>query len=62
MKNVNIEQLRIPAYAVVEVTSNRTVELVDNRATARGYLQDYKNLSPGHKFKLVKLIAEKWVR
>lgn len=62
MKNVNIEQLRIPAYAVVEVTSNRTMELVDNRATARGYLQDYKNLNPGHKFKLVKLTAEKFIR
>lgn len=60
MKNVN--ELRIPAYAVVELTTNKTMELVDNRDTARSYLQDYKVANPEYKFKLVKLAASKFVR
>lgn len=60
MKSVN--ELRIPAYAVVELTTNKTIELADNRDTARSYLQEYKSANPDCKFKLVKLQAEKWVR
>lgn len=60
MKNVN--ELRIPAYAVVEITTKKTMELVDNRDTARGYLQEYKAANPEYKFKLVKLQASKFIR
>lgn len=60
MKNVN--ELRIPAYAVVELTTNKTMDLAGNRDIARGYLQEYKNLYPNCKFKLVKLSVDKFVR
>lgn len=60
MKSVN--ELRIPAYAVVELTTNKTMELVDNRDTARGYLQEYKSANPEYNFKILKLKAEKWIR
>lgn len=58
----NVDELRIPAYAVVELTTNKTMELVDNRNTARSYLQEYKSANPEYKFKILKLRAEKWVR
>ena len=61
MKNVN--ELRIPAYAVVETTSGVTMKLEGNREDARSLLQQMKReYDGGYKFKIVKLKAEKWVR
>lgn len=60
MKNVN--ELRIPAYAVVDVEDGKCVELLTNREQARNFLQEYKSSYPEYKFKLVKLAVEKWVR
>lgn len=63
MKNVNIESLRIPAYAVVELTTNRAMQpLLSDRQSAREFLQEMKYLNPEHRFKLVKLTAEKFIR
>ena len=62
MKNVNIDELNIPAYAVVETTMKKAIMLVSNRDEGRTYLKEYKKLNPDNKFKLVKLSAEKWVR
>ena len=42
MKNVN--ELRIPAYAVVETTSGVTMKLEGNREDARSLLQQMKRV------------------
>lgn len=61
MKNVN--ELRIPAYAVVELTTNRAMQpLLSDRQSARVFLQEMKELNPEYRFKLVKLTAEKFIR
>lgn len=60
MKSVN--ELRIPAYAVVDVCDGKCVELLTNREQARHFLQEYKSSYPEYKFKILKLQAEKWVR
>lgn len=61
MKNVN--ELRIPAYAVVELTTNRAMQpLLSDRQSAREFLQEVKELNPEYRFKLVKLTAEKFIR
>ncbi|MGL4585301.1 MAG: hypothetical protein ACRCVU_20280 [Flavobacterium sp.] len=61
MKNVN--ELRIPAYAVVELTTNRAMQpLLSDRQSARVFLQKMKELNPEYRFKLVKLTAEKFIR
>lgn len=59
MKNVN--ELRIPAYAVVDMSGKEVVALEHTRDSARGILQEYKHKL--HKdFKILKLKAEKFVR
>lgn len=62
MKNVNINELSIPAYALVETTIKKAILLVGNRDEGRSYLKEYKKLNPENKFKLVKLAASKFVR
>lgn len=60
MKNVN--ELRIPAYAVVDMNTGRSVEVLEDRGAARHVLQEYKRYNSGSKFKLVKLVPQKFVR
>lgn len=61
MKNVNIEQLRIPAYAVVNTEDGTCIELVYGRDSARLALKDYKTLFDG-KYKIAKLQPIKFIR
>lgn len=60
MKNVNIEQLRIPAYAVVNTEDGTCVELVYGRNSARLALKDYKTFNS--KYKIAKLQPIKFIR
>ena len=61
MKSVN--ELRIPAYAVVETTSGVTMKLEGNREDARSLLQQMKReYDEGYKFKIVKLSPAKFIR
>lgn len=60
MKNVN--ELRIPAYAVVDMGTGRALEVIEDRGVARHVLQEYKRYNKGSKFKIVKLVPQKFVR
>lgn len=60
MKNVNIEQLRIPAYAVVNTEDGTCVKLVYGRHNAQLALKDYKTFN--NKYKIVKLQPIKFIR
>ena len=61
MKNVN--ELRIPAYAVVDVKDGVVFSLNHTREDARTALQDVKFQTGDHRgFKILKLRGEKFVR
>lgn len=60
MKSVN--ELRIPAYAVVDVDTKKVVHLAYSREEARGELQDLKTRFTEYNYKLLKLAPEKWIR
>ena len=63
MKNVNIEQLRIPAYAVMDVKEGVVFSLNHTREDARATLRDVKFQTDDHRgFKILKLKAEKFIR
>ena len=61
MKNVN--ELRIPAYAIVDAAQGGLVQLLDNRDDARFALKLLKEkYELGNELKLVKMTALKFVR
>lgn len=60
MKNVN--ELRIPAYAVVNTNTNFAVSLALNREDARSDLKAMKCDTGSKDFKIVKLTASHFVR
>ena len=62
MKNVNIESIRIPAYAVVNTNTNFAVSIALNRDDARSDLQAMKQATGSKDFKIVKLTASHFVR
>lgn len=59
MKNVN--ELRIPAYAVVDVEDGKCIEILYGRQEARLALKDYKSFGQG-KYKIAKLTVQKFIR
>ena len=59
MKNVN--ELRIPAYAVVDIQDGKCIELLYGRDEARLALKDYKS-SGQSKYKIAKLTVQKFIR
>ena len=64
MKSVN--ELRIPAYAVVnagvKVDAKKVVHLAYSREEGRVELQDRKTRCTEYNYKLLKLAPEKWIR
>ena len=54
MKNVN--ELRIPAYAVVDVTDGVVLTLSHTRQHARTTLQDVKKYHKDDKSKIIKIL------
>ena len=63
MKNVNIEQLRIPLYGIVNTISGKMYDTFTHRQDARYALQDYKTEANfGNELKIVKFSAEKFIR
>ena len=54
MKNVN--ELRIPAYAVVDVTDGVVLTLNHTRQDARTTLQDVKRYHKDDKSKIIKIL------
>lgn len=62
MKNVNIEQLRIPAYTVLNMDTNFAHSIALNRGDARSDLQSLKKEYPTCHFKIIKMKAEKFIR
>ena len=63
MKNVN--ELRIPAYAVVDVTDGVVLTLNHTRQDARTTLQDVKRYHKDDKSKIIKILKlspQKFVR
>ena len=61
MKNVN--ELRIPAYAVVDVQYGIVLTLNHTRQDARTILQDVKcQIGDSRGFKILKLKADKFIR
>ena len=59
MKNVN--SVKVPAYAVVNLDTNSVVELCTSRDIARIVLKSHKRYLAG-KFKIIKLKADKYIR
>lgn len=62
VNELNIKDLRIPAYAVVDMKSGVSREVHNNREDARKSLQSYKQIFESNDFKIVKLQAQKVVR
>lgn len=59
MKSVN--ELRIPAYVIFNMSLNYAVDFYESRKEARKDLKDLKAWFD-HKYKIVKLAPEKFVR
>lgn len=64
MKTIkNVNSVKVPAYAVVNLDTNSVVELCASRDIARIVLKFHKRyLADTVKFKIIKLKADKYIR
>lgn len=61
----NVDELRIPAYAVVNVEYGNVLSFASSRDEARYKLSVYKSyeqVGKAGKFKILKLVPQKFVR